>query len=169
MFRRLALATLVLAAAQASWAATLTFVVQLDGQQEVNASGTPGQGDPDGSGTATFLIDDVANTISWNITVQNLDDVIAAHIHTGVAGTNGAPLVDFSGQLTGSGLFDADLAAVLANPTGFYVNVHTTTFQPGAIRGQLAAPVAEPATLSLLAAAGALALRRRRRASPARA
>jgi hypothetical protein len=43
---------------------------------------------------------------------------------------------------------------VLANPAGFYVNVHTTCFQGGAIRGQLAP---EPAALALLSM-GALAL-----------
>lgn len=154
----------VLAFSPAAFAATLTFVVPLDGQQEVDAGGTPGQGDPDGAGTATLMIDDATNTISWNISVQNLDPVIAAHIHVGSAGTNGAPVVDFSGELTGSGLVDADLAAVLANPTGYYVNVHTTTFEAGAIRGQLGQPVPEPVSLALLvASAAALGWRRRGR------
>jgi hypothetical protein len=162
-------AGLVLAAAlvfsPAARPATITFVVPLDGQQEVDAGGNPGQGDPDGAGTATLMIDDATNTISWSISVQNIDSVILAHIHVGNAGTNGAPVVDFNGQLTGSGLFDADLAAVLANPTGYYVNVHTTAFQAGAIRGQLGEPVPEPASIALLlASAAALGWGRRGRA-----
>ncbi len=160
MLRNLALALFATAAlAQSAASATITFIVPLDGQQEV-----PGPGDSDGSGVATLTIDSATNTISWSIQVSNLDPVVAAHIHTGASGVAGAPVVDFSGQLTGSGLVDADLVAVLANPTLFYVNVHTTAFTGGAIRGQLGAPVPEPASLALLAAAaGSLALARRRR------
>jgi len=155
---RFALALLgALVFAQAAGAAILTFEVQLTGAAEV-----PGPGDPDGSGSATLMIDDVANTISWAITVSNLDSVVAIHIHPGVAGATGAPIVDFMGQLSGSGLADADLASVAANPTAFYLNVHTSAFTGGAIRGQLS-PVPEPAALALLAAgAGIAAIRRRR-------
>ena len=164
MVRQLALALFASAAlAQAAAAATITFIVPLDGQQEVNAGGTPGQGDLDGSGTATLVIDDVANTISWNIVVSNIAlPLAAAHIHGAPAGTNGSPVVDFSGQLTGSSLLDADLVAVLANPSNFYVNLHNSAFPAGALRGQLGTPVPEPVTLALLAlAGGSLALRRR--------
>jgi hypothetical protein len=59
-----------LSLASATHAATITFVVALDGQQEESSSGTPGRGDLDGAGTATLMIDDAANTISWNIKVQ---------------------------------------------------------------------------------------------------
>ena len=130
----------------------------------MNASGTPGQGDLDGLGTATLLIDDVNLTISWTITVANLDPVVGAHIHNAGAGSNGQIRIDFGGQLTGTSLADPDLAGVLADPSQWYVNVHTGTFQAGAIRGQIGTPVAEPASLALLtAAAGLLASRRRRR------
>ncbi len=158
---------LVLAAsfaiAQASSAAIITFTVQLDGQQEVNGSGTPGQGDLDGLGTATLLIDDVNLTISWTITVANIDPVVGAHIHNAAAGSNGPILIDFNGQLTGTGLADSDLAGVLADPSLWYVNVHTGTFPAGAIRGQIGTPVAEPASLALLATAAGLVASRRRR------
>jgi hypothetical protein len=66
----------------------------------------------------------------------------------------GPIVVSFAGQLTGSGLSDPDLANVLANPTGFYVNVHNAQFPGGAIRGQLGpgVHVPEPGTLLLLGA-----------------
>ena len=128
-------------------AAIITLQADLNGANEV-----PGPGDPDGSGFATFTIDDVAGTISWVVTVADIDPVIAAHIHPGVAGVAGAPLIDFSGQLIGGPLASADLAQVLADPSAFYYNVHTDPFQPGAIRGQLefVSRVAEPGTAGLL-------------------
>ena len=124
-------------------AALINFVVPLSGANEVPA----GSGDPDGSGTANLTIDDVALTISWNITVNNIQvPIFLDHIHSGAAGVNGPVIVDFSAQLVGGPLADPDLAAVLANPAGHYVNVHTNTFGGGAIRGQ----VPEPGTVLLL-------------------
>ena len=151
---------------QAAAASTLTFVVALTGQQEVDGSGNPGVGDADGFGVATLTIDDVALTISWVIQVANIDPPVAAHIHNAVVGSNGPILIDFSGSLTGSGLVDPDLAAVVANPDAWYVNVHTSAFPAGAIRGQLCDPltvVPEPATLALLGVGACLVALRRRR------
>lgn len=165
MIRYLALAFAVLLAAQNAAAATIVFVVQLDGKQEVDAMGTPGQGDLNGSGTAAFLIDDVNLTITWAIAVNGIDlPLTGAHLHNAAAGANGPIHVDFNGQLVGSVLADSDLASVLANPSQWYVNLHNTAYAPGAIRGQLGTPVPEPAALALLAlAAGPFALARRRR------
>jgi hypothetical protein len=141
-------------------AAIITLQAELTGANEV-----PGPGDPDGSGFATFTIDTIAQTISWAVTVENIDPVIAAHIHPGAVGVAGPPLIDFSGSLNGGPLASADLAQVIANPSAFYYNVHTDPFQPGAIRGQLefVSSVAEPGTagLLLLGLIGVASLRRR--------
>ncbi len=143
--------------------ATVTFVVPLDGHQEINAlTGLPDGGDPDGTGTATLMIDNIANSISWEITVANiLLPPIGAHIHQQVVGMNGGVVVNFSGQLSGANLVDADLASLLANPTGFYVNIHNEQFTSGAIRGQLGSPAPAPAG-ALLLATGIAALGGRR-------
>ena len=37
----------------------------------------------------------------------------------------------------GGNLTPAELAAIAADPDAFYVNVHTTQYRPGEIRGQL--------------------------------
>lgn len=130
-----------LGAAQAN-AAIINYVVPLSGANEVPS----GSGDLDGSGTAFLTIDTSNNSISWNIVVANIDTVTLDHIHSGAAGVNGPIVVDFGGALVGSGLIDADLANVVLNPGNFYVNVHTSTFGGGAIRGQ----VPEPGTALLL-------------------
>ena len=66
----------------------------------------------------------------------------AAHIHTGGPGENGPPVVPLTAPADGTSggcqPIAADLsAALLANPGGYYVNVHTQAFPGGVIRGQL--------------------------------
>lgn len=65
---------------------------------------------------------------------------LAAHIHTGAKGTSGAVLVGLGASYTRSGCTTttkANIDAILANPSGYYVNVHNEAYSGGAIRGQL--------------------------------
>jgi len=150
----LAIAWASLTAAPAS-AAIIVFDIPLNGAQEV----LPNVGDPDGFGTAHLEINDATMTISWNIIVNSIVlPPTGAHIHQGAFGTNGPVRVDFNSMLSGSGLFDADLAGVLASPAGWYVNIHNSVHTGGAIRGQIPAPGAG----ALLLLGGAAAIRRRR-------
>jgi hypothetical protein len=145
-----------LALSAGAQASVFQFVVPMSGAQEF-----PGPGDLDGFGTATLLIDDgtAPPSITWDISLSLIDlPLTGAHIHQAPAGVAGSVVVNFSGQPSGSGLQDADLSNVLANPTGFYVNVHNAVFPGGAIRGQLP----EPTSIALLTL-GALAISRRRR------
>lgn len=113
-------------------AAIVSFAVPLSGAQEV------GGGDADGFGVALLAIDDTASTISWRIVAKNIGQPpTGAHIHNAAAGVNGPVSINFSAQLAGTSLFDANLAGVLANPANWYVNVHNAAFPGGAIRGQL--------------------------------
>ena len=92
-------------------------------------------GDERGSGRRTLV---------W---VEGIPDpVVASHIHVGAAGESGDVVVPldvagFEGSSEGC-TEDADadvLQAIIDNPAGYYVNLHTEPFAGGAIRGQLAA------------------------------
>ena len=151
-FTRSALLAALLGLSLPAGAAVLQFTSILSGHNETNGAGLFDQGDPDGSGVATLFIDDVANTIDWNIIVNGIDlPLTGAHIHQGNFDANGPIVVNFGGQLSGLDLFDADLAAVSVNPAGFYVNVHNAAFPGGAIRGQITL-IPEPAAVSLMLA-----------------
>jgi hypothetical protein len=121
-------------------AAETPYIAQLKGSNEV-----PAAGDPDGSGAATVsfdALDDVDAEMCWDMAFAGIATPTLAHIHTGAAGVAGPVRIDFGAPTAGSfkgckvvPLADAD--AVMANPSGFYVNIHTAEHPGGAIRGQL--------------------------------
>ena len=96
-----------------------------------------------GAGTATFAIQ-----LSG---FPPGTPAILAHIHPGVAGQNGSPLVNTNltptaPLLLGDGTVNVsltapvsqtDAAAIMANPAAYYFNVHTALNPGGAVRGQL--------------------------------
>ena len=120
------------------------FFAVLLGGNEVSDEGEANVGDPNGVGSATTLIDDT--TLCFGLTVNNLDQPTAAHIHRGHAGVNGPVVVPLTAPESGDPGASSDcrpevdptlLREIRANPGGFYVNVHTGQFPAGAIRGQL--------------------------------
>ena len=97
---------------------------------------------PIGRGQITVVVDPPKGTACYIMNVTGLENVTAAHIHTGGPGETGGPVVTLEapdgGTSGGCAEVTAELsAALLANPGGYYVNVHTRTFPAGAIRGQL--------------------------------
>ncbi|HEY8180555.1 MAG TPA: CHRD domain-containing protein, partial [Candidatus Limnocylindria bacterium] len=102
-----------------------------------------GAGDADGTGTAAITIDPDTGQVCWDLTVQGIQPVTASHIHVGAEGESGDVVVPldvdgFDGSSSDCvDASDADLAAIVANPAGYYVNIHTADFPAGAIRGQL--------------------------------
>lgn len=147
-----------LAMASVTMAAETTLSATLAGVAE---GANPG--DPDGSGTASITLDPETGEVCWNMTATGIMPVTQSHIHTGAAGVSGGIVVDldvdgFEGSSEGctSDVEAATINDILANPAGFYVNLHTPDFPAGAIRGQLAAGV--PSTAVGVPAAGVLAL-----------
>lgn len=127
-------------AATAALGQTLGAV--LTGSQEVPPVSTPG------FGNSTVTFDATRQNITVTITVANLGSAINNfHIHENVAGANGPVVVNLiglggtftNGTMTGTFPIDAAVAdRMLKSPSNFYVNVHTTQFPGGAVRGQLA-------------------------------
>ena len=114
----------------------------------------PAVDQPGATGTATLAVDAGKRSVCYQIVVSGLSSAaVAAHIHLGSAAASGAVVVPFSAPATAKGAdstysgqvggcvpnVDAVLiAAIAANPAGYYVNVHTTKHPMGEVRGQLA-------------------------------
>jgi hypothetical protein len=98
--------------------------------------------DPDGAGTARIAINDATNQVCTDLEVRNLGLVTAAHIHEGRAGVNGPPVVTLDAPDDDDSddcdtVDDALVDRLRHDPSAFYVNVHTSEFPNGAIRGQI--------------------------------
>ena len=117
------------------------FTTTLTGANEV-----PGPGDPDASGTASLTLNVGQGEVCFDLAWAAIDGtVVAAHIHAAQAGVAGPVVVPlFSGGFAGtdsaSACVSADrslLLAIVQSPQNYYVNVHSTVFPAGAVRGQL--------------------------------
>lgn len=113
------------------------------------------------TGTFSATLDETAGTLTWTLSVPNIKDATAAHIHTGAAGANGPVVLNLfaaiptgpttilpASSISTSGTARAiDLVGPLAqNFPGLvsaikggtaYVNVHTVANPGGEIRGQI--------------------------------
>ena len=101
-------------------------------------------GDPVGTGEATVRLRRGQGQICYSLEVQNITlPSVGAHIHHGGAGESGPIVVPLrqpgaNGQSSGCATVSRALVSqILANRSDYYVNVHTTDFPGGAVRGQL--------------------------------
>jgi len=113
-----------------------------------------GGGDTDGAGFAALTFDVGAGMLDYSILVSGVPDATVAHVHMGAAGTDGSVVIDLGASFTNgaasgsvSGIAQSTIGAIIANPAGYYVNVHSTTFTDGAVRGQLMAGAESDDTL----------------------
>lgn len=149
----------------------------ITGAQEVPAVNTPA------SGTATLLLNTTTGDFQLNYSFSGLlGTVTVAHFHRAAAGSNGSVVYWLAAQGAPNTLPTTLLSPALpggvtaASGTGtgrlgssalindalnglLYINIHSTRFGPGEIRGQV---VPAPAGLALVGVAGLAAARRRR-------
>jgi hypothetical protein len=126
-----------------------TFTADLSGDDELPPV------DTNATGIATFQTN--GNTMNYQLSVEDLNNVTAAHIHRGDADHNGKVVVNLlnntpkgptsgllsQGTITASNLRGplaghplSDLIDIMDNGTA-YVNAHTKDFPVGEIRGQV--------------------------------
>lgn len=138
----------------------IVFTAQLAASNEVPAISNAESGGQ-GSATITFSVprDNSGNVTGsgvWNVQaiVSGLTSSSAirlAHIHTGASGVSGPVFVDTGlsqanavqigtgGTINFEGVFisQSQATAVLANPSGYYFNMHSPLNPGGVVRGQL--------------------------------
>lgn len=137
-------------------AQTTKFTATLSGSDAVPAVTTPAHG------TATFVLTKSGKSLSYTLSVSDIENVTMAHIHIGPAGKNGPVAVwlypskppavtkegKFSGVLAKGTITAATLSGPLKGKTvadlvsdikdgNAYVNVHTKAHPGGEIRGQI--------------------------------
>jgi hypothetical protein len=106
------------------------------------------EGDPDGSGDATLFFDTRRGQICFDIDLDDVESVVAVHIHAGEVGQSNEDLLlvdlDFANQgLGGCARAGKELVrSILDNldskdPAAFYLHVHSAAFSTGAVRGQI--------------------------------
>jgi hypothetical protein len=87
----------------------------------------------------------VSGQVCYRVTARDISaPLTAGHIHKGSAGVAGPVVIpfpnvagagpNFSGCTTAS---PALVQAIIANPGGYYTNVHNAAFPGGVMRGQL--------------------------------
>lgn len=139
-------------AVSAGFAAEKSFHAKLTGNNEVPSVKTKAKGN------IKFELSGDGKVLSYKLDVKNIENVTGAHIHRGMKGKNGQPLVTlfsgpkkegkFSGKLSEGTITAKDLSGDLMGKSldelvqliksgDTYVNVHTDANPNGEIRDQI--------------------------------
>lgn len=142
----------VMFAAPAFAAAKGSFRAKLTGGEVVPAVKTGARGE------TVFHLSKDGKELSYKLTVKDIENVSAAHIHMGGKGKNGPPVAGlfagpkkegkFKGVLAEGTITEKELMGALAGRSvhdlvemikagDAYVNVHTDAYPDGEIRGQI--------------------------------
>lgn len=122
------------AVALASRSGTLKFESYLSGKSEIPKTTSKAKG--------TVNVTISGTKVCWKFTgVSGFDKPVVSHIHKGTAKTaNGPVVVPLGDRYAAKGCTvstPAIAGAIVKNPKGYYVNIHSTKYPNGAVRGQL--------------------------------
>ena len=142
---------LVIGLATTGFAAEKSFKAALSGSEVVPPATTMAKGE------VAFELSKNGKKLSYKITVSDIEDATAVHIHLGKMGEAGPPIVPiqmkakkgkFSGTLAKGTITSKELMGSLKGKTvkdliaeiesgNAYLNVHTGKYPDGEIRGQI--------------------------------
>jgi hypothetical protein len=127
------LAAVGLVVAPAGALADTGFSATIDGLQEVPPNPSAG------TGTGIFILNNAQTQLSFNISYGGLGSPeTAAHIHNAPAGVNGGLVFPLPAANPKVGVWAIPAAMVAQLLAGnLYVNIHTSQFPGGEIRGQI--------------------------------
>ena len=111
---------------------TTTLSATINGAQQVPANNSTATGTFAGTYVST------SKQLTYTVTYQGLTPSVA-HIHTGAPGATGQvaiPFANLTSPITGTVTLSPDQANDLLN-NRLYVNIHTSTFSNGEIRGDI--------------------------------
>ena len=104
-------------------------------------SGSQTSGDPDGRGTAVLDVNPGRDELCLTLDASDLAPVTSVHLHAGGVDVSGSVVVDFGQVTTGAStcrtVDDEVIKRVRKEPEKYYIDVHTSEFPTGALRGQL--------------------------------
>ncbi|HSB09823.1 MAG TPA: CHRD domain-containing protein [Blastocatellia bacterium] len=132
---------------------SIVFTAQMFASLEVAPVVVAGP-DVNAFGNVQVVLDTTANTASfvWSVNNVGAPSIILSHIHEGASGVNGPvridsgispaspiPVVNGAASFSKAGIVAsaAQIQAIIANPGGFYFNVHSSLSPGGVCRGQL--------------------------------
>ncbi|MGJ8639192.1 MAG: CHRD domain-containing protein [Opitutaceae bacterium] len=140
---------------------------------QAGTNGGFGGGTGSGNGTLTGSYDDATKLFDYSITFADLEGAVTnAHFHIGAPGVSGGVGLGIPGPFT-SPLSASSVTLDLTQETdllagNWYVNIHTSSFGGGEIRGQVFAAVPESSSyasiLGVFSVAALVGSRRRRKA-----
>jgi hypothetical protein len=142
---------LVVGLATSSFAKDKSFKAILSGSESIPVVETIAKGD------ASFTLIKDEKALSYYVTVSDIENVTAAHIHLGKKGENGPPVAvitndrkagKFSGTLAEGTITKKELMGPMMGKSvedlfkqikkgNAYLNVHTDKYPNGEIRGQI--------------------------------
>jgi len=140
--RTLAFVVATASLSSVAFASKIVLTAQIDGSQEVPATTSPA------TGHAVMKYDTTTNTFDLTVTLRSFSETVTnSHFHQAPVGVSGGVVHGIGGEgvytrhqnnlklSLKDQVYLGDPAALLTG--GVYLNFHTATFPPGAIRGQL--------------------------------